>query len=123
FFQAEDGIRYPLVTGVQTCALPILRVTCHSLRLEFRFDIFRWIEILHFPGDLAFQIAGIKKSDRSNAATTAEQRIPESFQPNSVRREHPHPGNNDAVSLNHDATPQRRNPLVLPEVISEQAYG
>src|SRR5205823_10197722 len=25
FFQAEDGIRYKLVTGVQTCALPILR--------------------------------------------------------------------------------------------------
>src|SRR2546425_3270330 len=23
FFQAEDGIRYKLVTGVQTCALPI----------------------------------------------------------------------------------------------------
>src|ERR1017187_8700554 len=26
FFQAEDGIRYTSVTGVQTCALPILRV-------------------------------------------------------------------------------------------------
>src|SRR5207247_8346515 len=26
FFQAEDGIRDPLVTGVQTCALPICRV-------------------------------------------------------------------------------------------------
>src|SRR5207247_4595870 len=26
FFQAEDGIRYPLVTGVQTCALPIFTV-------------------------------------------------------------------------------------------------
>src|SRR5207247_5449649 len=26
FFQAEDGIRDPLVTGVQTCALPILVV-------------------------------------------------------------------------------------------------
>ena len=26
FFQAEEGIRYPLVTGVQTCALPILLV-------------------------------------------------------------------------------------------------
>src|SRR5207247_3327878 len=25
FFQAEDGIRAPLVTGVQTCALPIYR--------------------------------------------------------------------------------------------------
>ena len=24
FFQAEDGIRYTSVTGVQTCALPIL---------------------------------------------------------------------------------------------------
>src|SRR5438552_13588450 len=27
FFQAEDGIRDDLVTGVQTCALPILPVT------------------------------------------------------------------------------------------------
>src|SRR5207247_6190845 len=27
FFQAEDGIRDPLVTGVQTCALPIYRLT------------------------------------------------------------------------------------------------
>src|SRR5580693_10265350 len=26
FFQAEDGIRYGTVTGVQTCALPILSV-------------------------------------------------------------------------------------------------
>src|SRR5207247_6320482 len=30
-FQAEDGIRDPLVTGVQTCALPIyLMVATHS---------------------------------------------------------------------------------------------
>src|SRR5207247_7631839 len=28
FFQAEDGIRDPLVTGVQTCALPILFPAC-----------------------------------------------------------------------------------------------
>src|SRR2546421_5662512 len=26
FFQAEDGIRYLIVTGVQTCALPIYRL-------------------------------------------------------------------------------------------------
>src|SRR5229473_7032935 len=32
FFQAEDGIRDKLVTGVQTCALPIYRV--HAPRLE-----------------------------------------------------------------------------------------
>src|SRR5207247_5268726 len=28
FFQAEDGIRDPLVTGVQTCALPIFVEGC-----------------------------------------------------------------------------------------------
>src|SRR5205823_9469623 len=30
FFQAEDGIRDKLVTGVQTCALPISRSTSRS---------------------------------------------------------------------------------------------
>src|SRR5207247_4292041 len=31
FFQAEDGIRDPLVTGVQTCALPICRAILANL--------------------------------------------------------------------------------------------
>src|SRR5207247_8401705 len=31
FFQAEDGIRDPLVTGVQTCALPILTLSGHKI--------------------------------------------------------------------------------------------
>src|SRR5207248_4644387 len=30
FFQAEDGIRDRTVTGVQTCALPILSSTCRT---------------------------------------------------------------------------------------------
>src|SRR5258708_10788352 len=30
FFQAEDGIRDDLVTGVQTCALPIWQKSCSS---------------------------------------------------------------------------------------------
>src|SRR5207244_10012012 len=29
FFQAEDGIRDDLVTGVQTCALPICEIASH----------------------------------------------------------------------------------------------
>src|SRR5438105_9750953 len=33
FFQAEDGIRAPLVTGVQTCALPISVATAVDYRL------------------------------------------------------------------------------------------
>src|SRR6266536_4105864 len=34
FFQAADGIRFPLVTGVQTCALPI----SHGADLRDRID-------------------------------------------------------------------------------------
>src|SRR6266536_3995141 len=33
FFQAEDGIRDPLVTGVQTCALPIFGVTAEGTKV------------------------------------------------------------------------------------------
>src|SRR6266536_5500133 len=32
FFQAEDGIRAPLVTGVQTCALPIWEASSSGWR-------------------------------------------------------------------------------------------
>src|SRR2546429_800779 len=35
FFQAEDGIRDVAVTGVQTCALPILRIA--DIVFEWRF--------------------------------------------------------------------------------------
>src|SRR2546421_11071607 len=34
FFQAEDGIRDLIVTGVQTCALPISRAELHLLDYE-----------------------------------------------------------------------------------------
>src|SRR2546425_6988211 len=38
FFQAEDGIRDKLVTGVQTCALPILRAKLVSLNSRVDVD-------------------------------------------------------------------------------------
>src|SRR5205809_5044827 len=34
FFQAEDGIRDVAVTGVQTCALPILRRRLHAVHVR-----------------------------------------------------------------------------------------
>src|SRR5438309_10511347 len=34
FFQAEDGIRDGTVTGVQTCALPILKVSREEARRD-----------------------------------------------------------------------------------------
>src|SRR5207248_3746944 len=37
FFQAEDGIRDRTVTGVQTCALPISRVSGVLLHFDFPF--------------------------------------------------------------------------------------
>src|SRR3712207_8475537 len=36
FFQAEDGIRYIGVTGVQTCALPIYRLGTNIARMGHR---------------------------------------------------------------------------------------
>src|SRR5207247_8340418 len=38
FFQAEDGIRDPLVTGVQTCALPIFEAPPKFHRVPATFD-------------------------------------------------------------------------------------
>src|SRR5687767_15345374 len=39
FFQAEDGIRDKLVTGVQTCALPIFAAPHHQHFFNFRLDL------------------------------------------------------------------------------------
>src|SRR5258708_11800995 len=41
FFQAEDGIRDDLVTGVQTCALPILNVEFGDFGITPRKGIFQ----------------------------------------------------------------------------------
>src|SRR5207244_10468360 len=47
FFQAEDGIRDDLVTGVQTCALPIsisnAKLTYQRYRSIFQQD--RWLDL------------------------------------------------------------------------------
>src|SRR5205823_9173463 len=52
FFQAEDGIRDKLVTGVQTCALPIY------LKSSFRFGF--QIHLLNSPCPVQILIIQIK---------------------------------------------------------------
>src|SRR5260221_12246905 len=43
FFQAEDGIRDHCVTGVQTCALPILGGVCNGQpQCEYSYNSFDW---------------------------------------------------------------------------------
>src|SRR3712207_4165388 len=49
FFQAEDGIRDIGVTGVQTCALPILSVG-HAASLLF-FTFAGWEAVTHLSGE------------------------------------------------------------------------
>src|SRR5438105_7321883 len=80
FFQAEDGIRDPLVTGVQTCALPISTamhpympnagfdaVPHHAFRVSGRGHDQRtlsgWINLLDAGiAPLALQFGGDRKS-------------------------------------------------------------
>src|SRR5207247_4139586 len=47
--QAEDGIRYPLVTGVQTCALPI----SHHSRDPFVIHVHPTLPKLHCDAAIA----------------------------------------------------------------------
>src|SRR5690625_6217979 len=65
FFQAEDGIRYGHVTGVQTCALPILSTFSYYLGLIFQVQD----DILDVTGD-ANKIGKPVGSDSSNEKST-----------------------------------------------------
>src|SRR5687767_16003679 len=73
FFQAEDGIRDKLVTGVQTCALPILWTApvTNKILLEAGYSRL-WYEHAGGPGQLPpdgiFDIAVTEQSTAANAA-------------------------------------------------------
>src|SRR2546430_11759534 len=56
FFQAEDGIRDLTVSGVQTCALPILRVSVLSAALSSARD-FAPVRILSGACTLSLALA------------------------------------------------------------------
>src|SRR5699024_11945104 len=54
FFQAEDGIRDRNVTGVQTCALPILRANIFHFRegVDERQDFYFDVADIHVQDDV-----------------------------------------------------------------------
>src|SRR5262249_59939827 len=64
FFQAEDGIRYWSVTGVQTCALPIFLVA------QLGHPIF-WLDMMGTPlvvvsgADLVAELCDEKRFDKA----------------------------------------------------------
>src|SRR2546427_8091271 len=63
FFQAEDGIRDLTVTGVQTCALPILRrgrPRCLGRRAQLREHVRARVRRAAFGGQPCALIAGAR---------------------------------------------------------------
>src|SRR5688500_19548162 len=72
FFQAEDGIRGYKVTGVQTCALPILR-QCEERRdvrclFGVQLDEVAGADLLEEPLDV-----GVAKADKIGRASCRER--------------------------------------------------
>src|SRR5437660_7256075 len=55
FFQAEDGIRDGHVTGVQTCALPILPLEVRGLP-AFRFEVSDMDDAVEKGGTVVYKI-------------------------------------------------------------------
>src|SRR5207248_8288077 len=66
------GIRARTVTGVQTCALPILETGADALNMGLRFSGHRW---LHSPQSLArmAQICGFEVLPTTCAVSTVEK--------------------------------------------------
>src|SRR5438105_15671732 len=68
-FPAEDGVRHPLVTGVETCALPI----CYFSTLA---EAEEWLSVVReiYPGAWAGEAPGRKLRERATAAAAAQAR-------------------------------------------------
>src|SRR6266536_2547023 len=66
FLQAEDGIRYPLVTGVQTCALPICSSAARSPGIRDP----RWPSTRNCGSTPACRCTSVTRTARGSAART-----------------------------------------------------
>src|SRR2546421_1814246 len=68
FFQAEDGIRDLIVTGVQTCALPI---STNDWVIRFQWITQSFVEFAHQP----MPVGSIRlRQHRSHLLTRSEER-------------------------------------------------
>src|SRR2546425_4830184 len=72
FFQAEDGIRDKLVTGVQTCALPILRSSVAGVSLNLK----RIAGTRSTPDTAALEASGAPAASSAPAAAMGAFKAP-----------------------------------------------
>src|SRR5699024_11536302 len=63
FFQAEDGIRDRNVTGVQTCALPILVYRRHNTSIRFHYGYNYCFSLYVYPTYWYILLAGCSTKD------------------------------------------------------------
>src|SRR5438105_12768521 len=71
FFQAEDGIRDPLVTGVQTCALPIYELAPH---LDRALRTIAPTPVVYSPADFSPWFAGAAAAAEKVGLRRSEER-------------------------------------------------
>src|SRR5256885_6270829 len=81
FFQAEDGIRDYKVTGVQTCALPILRSHYFHAKLSLQFDA-----VIHIDITNALKPLPDKTEDEIDRQTMDEKEVNEVLNRSEERR-------------------------------------
>src|SRR5207244_10323321 len=74
FFQAEDGIRDDLVTGVQTCALPISDILGSYFTFELTQLAGKDAEIV-LEGEVGAENVGAGLLDREHDGRSEERRV------------------------------------------------
>src|SRR5205823_8910470 len=85
FFQAEDGIRDKLVTGVQTCALPISNQFRGSKQLFFSAYFLHTTNLLDTGKSSAYALRVDYPNDRWNAGALYRG-VQRNFNPRSEER-------------------------------------
>src|SRR5438552_5301165 len=75
FFQAEDGIRDDLVTGVQTCALPIFQALMASGQLTSRQLTQGYIRRMQSLNPLLHSVIEVNPNAIAIAARSEERRV------------------------------------------------
>src|SRR6266568_761350 len=74
---------------------------CHPLGFQLRLNVIQRIKVFYFTGDAALEFRCIKQRNWADAAAAGQKRFPERFNPDPVRSQNSHAGDDDAIALDH----------------------